>query len=282
MAITIISESYGPRKPFITCEADSLDELAALECAEGSTATVGGTEYTLDRVNGWIVPGGGGGEGGGAFIIDCTVSYEGEDEEGVYAIDKTLEEINAAYNAGQALLLKLTNVYDGVRTGETDWYYLSYAADSYYQFQGPIDLDNISYQYISISDEDGLYIEQGSNTVSDLELPPKVSITAAGTGDWASNMTLTWQSLDPNFLPDNPGLYFQNLIANGARAITVRAVRDAGGRNQYWDFPMIKCTPSGVEFGRFECNDVGDLLYCGIYVSAGLTYSIRRSIISAQ
>lgn len=58
------SESYGPRKPLVTIEADSLDDISGLtNFAEGSTANVGGTEYTLDKVQGWIVPGSGGGGG---------------------------------------------------------------------------------------------------------------------------------------------------------------------------------------------------------------------------
>lgn len=52
MAYQIINESYGPRKPKVAIEADSLDELSGLTgFAEGSTAIVGGTEYVLDRVN---------------------------------------------------------------------------------------------------------------------------------------------------------------------------------------------------------------------------------------
>ena len=94
MAVTILSESYGPRKPFITCEADSLDDLAGLVCAEGSTATVDGTEYVLDRVTGWVVPGSGG--GGGTMVV--TFTYD--DDNGTYSADKTYAEVTAALAAG--------------------------------------------------------------------------------------------------------------------------------------------------------------------------------------
>ena len=59
MAVTIISESYGPRKPFVVCTAASTDELAdyAGLWAEGSEATISDTKYVLDKTNGWVLPG---------------------------------------------------------------------------------------------------------------------------------------------------------------------------------------------------------------------------------
>lgn len=116
MAITILSESYGPRKPFITCEADSLDELEALVCAEGSTATVGGTEYTLDRVNGWIVPGSGGGGGGSAEEFACDLVLNAEYEDGNIKFDKTYQEIRAVldpvFSDKSFVLVKITGDND--------------------------------------------------------------------------------------------------------------------------------------------------------------------------
>ena len=89
MAVQILSQSYGPRKPLIECTADSLSELAGLVCAEGSTATVGGTEYVLDRVNGWVEPGSGGGGGSGVLVVNAT-----GDE--TLTLDKTWQEIHDA------------------------------------------------------------------------------------------------------------------------------------------------------------------------------------------
>lgn len=90
MAVQILSQSYGPRKPLIECTADSLTELAGLVCAEGSTATVGGTEYVLDRVNGWVEPG----SGGGSDVL--VVNADIDQEIGAYTLDKTWQEINDA------------------------------------------------------------------------------------------------------------------------------------------------------------------------------------------
>lgn len=87
MAVQILSQSYGPRKPLISCTADSLSDLAGLVCAEGSTATVGGTEYVLDRVNGWIEPGSGGG-GSGVLVVSADTATG--------ALDKTWREIREA------------------------------------------------------------------------------------------------------------------------------------------------------------------------------------------
>lgn len=100
MAYTIISESYGPRKPKIICTADSLDDLAGLDCAEGSEATVGGTRYVLDRVNGWVEPGG----GGGVFLVNLTPTSE--DLSGT--MDKTVGEITEAYYAGRRVIFHIT------------------------------------------------------------------------------------------------------------------------------------------------------------------------------
>lgn len=78
MAYTILSESYGRRLPKITAEADSTDDLTALgtDYAEGSTCTVGGEDYVLDKVGGWVIPGSGGG-GGGSDLPDVTSADNG-------------------------------------------------------------------------------------------------------------------------------------------------------------------------------------------------------------
>lgn len=95
--LRIVSKSYGPRKPLVVCEASSLDMLADIDCAEGSTATVGGTEYVLDRVNGWVEPGSGGG-GGGSGVLVVTATY---DEQTEYTtLDKTWQEIHDAALVG--------------------------------------------------------------------------------------------------------------------------------------------------------------------------------------
>ena len=62
MAITIQSESYGPRKPFVICTAESTEELAeyAGAWAEGSEATIDTKKYVLDRTKGWTEEGSGG------------------------------------------------------------------------------------------------------------------------------------------------------------------------------------------------------------------------------
>lgn len=89
MALTIVNEQHPPRKPKLTLTADSLDELPTEGVAEGSTATVGGTEYSYDSNAGWIVPGsGGGGSGGGVFVV----TFTGNDLTDITA-DKTLQEI---------------------------------------------------------------------------------------------------------------------------------------------------------------------------------------------
>lgn len=69
MALTIVNEQYPPRKPKLTLTADSLDELPTEGVAEGSTATVGGTEYSYDSNAGWIVPGSGGGGSSGSGVM---------------------------------------------------------------------------------------------------------------------------------------------------------------------------------------------------------------------
>lgn len=100
MAVQILSQSYGPRKPLIECTADSLSDLAGLVCAEGSTATVGGTEYVLDRVNGWVEPGSGGGGGSGVLVVN--VRYNEGDT--VQTLDKTVAEILAAVQSGSIVV----------------------------------------------------------------------------------------------------------------------------------------------------------------------------------
>lgn len=109
MAYTIISESYGPRKPKIICTADSLDDLANLDCAEGSEATVGGTRYVLDRVNGWVEPGG----GGGVFIV--TLTPTAQDLSGT--LDKTISEINAAVLSGKTIVFQMDTNGTGLGFG---------------------------------------------------------------------------------------------------------------------------------------------------------------------
>ena len=103
MAVTIISESYGPRKPFVVCTAASTDELAdyAGLWAEGSEATISATKYILDRTKGWVEEGGGGGSA--PFIVNLTPTAE--DFSGT--MDKTVAEINAAYEAGQKIVFKV-------------------------------------------------------------------------------------------------------------------------------------------------------------------------------
>lgn len=100
MAYTIISESYGPRKPFITATADSTDDLATLgtDFAEGSTCVISTTTYKLDKVKGWIDPsqggGGGGGGGGGAAWLECAViTHDDGGGHYYYTLDKTAGEI---------------------------------------------------------------------------------------------------------------------------------------------------------------------------------------------
>lgn len=104
MAVQILSQSYGPRKPLIECTADSLTELAGLVCAEGSTATVNGTEYVLDRVNGWVEPGGGGGGGGsdsGVLVLHSTY----DESLDTYVLDKTAFEIYSASLEGKVVVI---------------------------------------------------------------------------------------------------------------------------------------------------------------------------------
>lgn len=92
MALTILNEQYPPRKPKLTLTADSLDELPTEGVAEGSTATVGGTEYSYDSNAGWIEPGSGGGSGGGVFVVTFTQ----DQTSGAVSADKTPEEIEEA------------------------------------------------------------------------------------------------------------------------------------------------------------------------------------------
>lgn len=124
MAVTILSESYGPRKPFVTCTAASLSELADYVglWAEGSEATISATKYVLDKTNGWVLPGqsgkelpavtaeddgdvltvvsgawakaapSGGGSGGGLLKVTLSGDY--------LTADKTAGEIYAAMSNG--------------------------------------------------------------------------------------------------------------------------------------------------------------------------------------
>lgn len=83
MALTIVNEQYPPRKPKLTLTADSLDELPTEGVAEGSKATVGGTEYRYDSNAGWIIPGSQGKElpafptENGNYHLKCAVTADG-------------------------------------------------------------------------------------------------------------------------------------------------------------------------------------------------------------
>lgn len=103
--LRIISKSYGPRKPLVVCEASSLDMLADLDCAEGSTATVGGTEYVLDRVNGWVEPGGGGGGSDSGVLVLHSTYDESLDAD---VLDKTALEIISASSDGKVVIIAPT------------------------------------------------------------------------------------------------------------------------------------------------------------------------------
>lgn len=100
MALTIVNEQYPPRKPKLTLTADSLDELPTEGVAEGSTATVGGTEYSYDSNAGWIVPGEGGG-GGQQTIVDIPLTYD--QTEYHYYVDDAYPVANIArdFEAGK-------------------------------------------------------------------------------------------------------------------------------------------------------------------------------------
>lgn len=115
MAYTILSESYGRRLPKITAEANSTDDLTALgtDYAEGSTCNVGGTEYTLDKVSGWIIPGSGGGGGGGTLIVGATYSSDTE----MMTLDKTFGEISAALVAGQMCFVHIPETAGNIFAG---------------------------------------------------------------------------------------------------------------------------------------------------------------------
>lgn len=104
MALTIVNEQYPPRKPKLTLTADSLDELPTEGVAEGSTATVGGTEYSYDSNAGWIEPGSGSGSGGGVMWVNITTTKEGDTD--TYSADKTNAEIYNAANSGKMVFCK--------------------------------------------------------------------------------------------------------------------------------------------------------------------------------
>ena len=106
MAVQILSQSYGPRKPLIECTADSLDDLVGLVCAEGSKATVGGTEYVLDRVNGWIEPGSGGGGGSDVLVVTLTRVEDAQEGEPEFQSSHTAEQIFEAYSSGKIVVAR--------------------------------------------------------------------------------------------------------------------------------------------------------------------------------
>lgn len=152
MAYTILTESYGRRLPKITATAESTDDLAALgvEFAEGSTVNVGGTVYSLDKVNGWVVPGSGG--GGGAFVVNLTKTGLNN-----WSTDATVDDIANALDAGLSVIAKadtlggpsycsLGAVGKNVMSGE---YYSA-------QFYVPVDDDGDYFiEYFTIT-EDGV------------------------------------------------------------------------------------------------------------------------------
>lgn len=109
MAYTILTETYGRRLPKITATADSTDDLTALgvEFAEGSTVNVGGTVYSLDKVNGWVVPG----SSGGGDVFSVTSTYDEDLQTKV--LDKTYAEIDAAYKAGKIVIVLPGGTYLG-------------------------------------------------------------------------------------------------------------------------------------------------------------------------
>ena len=112
MALTIVNEQYPPRKPKLTLTADSLDELPTEGVAEGSTATVDGTEYSYDSNAGWIEPGSGGG-GGFPYVIE-TVYDDTIGEYGAVRTVKTAAEVYDIYNAAaQAGVPVLCGYVDG-------------------------------------------------------------------------------------------------------------------------------------------------------------------------
>lgn len=105
MALTIVNEQYPPRKPKLTLTANSLDELPTEGVAEGSTATVDGTEYSYDSNAGWIEPGSGGGSGGGVMWVNITATSQGDTVS--YSADKTNAEIYSAANSGKMVFCKM-------------------------------------------------------------------------------------------------------------------------------------------------------------------------------
>lgn len=139
MAMTILNEQYPPRKPLLTIEADSLDELPTNDVAEGSTATVGGTEYVYENNRGWIEPDSGGGGGGGGLVGHFTY----DQQTNTYTLDKNWQEINAVFSAGGFVVvvgsheygtesLSVSQVRYGVAQGEDPAFYMVQA--SFYQF----------------------------------------------------------------------------------------------------------------------------------------------------
>jgi len=70
--------------------------------AEGSTATVGGTEYSYDSNAGWIVPGEGGGGSGGGSAVSVVITNDGT----TITAEKTWDEISEAIQAGSLVWLR--------------------------------------------------------------------------------------------------------------------------------------------------------------------------------
>ena len=84
MAYEIKSVSYPAIRPILKIEADSLDDLAAIESVgEGSKCKIGNDTYTYDDVNGWGIAGEQGKElpdapeDNGSYVLTATVSASG-------------------------------------------------------------------------------------------------------------------------------------------------------------------------------------------------------------
>lgn len=102
MAYEILSKEYRPTKPLLSIQADSLDELPTEGVAEGSTASVGGTQYVFENNSGWVTPGSGGGGGGGGGVTFVGVDI---DESGlVITLNKTYKEITTAAMSSVVIL----------------------------------------------------------------------------------------------------------------------------------------------------------------------------------
>lgn len=154
MAVTIISESYGPRKPFVTCTAASTDELAEYAglWAEGSEATISDTKYILDRTKGWVDEnGGGGGGGGGVLIVNAVVDDTDPQSITVVSVDKTTEEV---YTAAQSVHVEAHVVgFGALDVLALPLLYTSITDDTYDVVFAFVDVDGKVYQLDMFGDE---------------------------------------------------------------------------------------------------------------------------------